>query len=774
MKKVFILSLLASTSMAILSQPAFAQNTAADEATSSQSDDVIIVNARLREERLVDVPVPVSVATKEQLERDQVRNISDLQRVTPALEISQTSGGENNGGARLRGLGTGVFNASVSPSVAFVVDQVPQGNLSFPMLFDLAQVEVLRGPQGTLFGQGASAGVVNISTVNPSTSGISVSGGIDYADKGTAGSEVGEMVVRGAFNLPMGDSAAIRIATQYKTETGLQRNTFLKLDNKVKEFGIRAKALLMPSDRFTVNISGEYSQNKTRGWNFFSIAVVPNATNIVDPDGPGPAPSLPVNIFSNGDFGDPAGCNIPAINARAEFYCEDTQAQFATYAGGMSLRADWEVSDEVKLTSVTAYRQIDRETVSVNFSRRLGVAARNENLQTNASQFSQELRLGYTGDKLDLIVGALYSDFNLKTTPLNNSLPFGSPFPGQRTGFSVCLNAGFFCVVPTNFGFEDTKNNTKAVFADATFSITDQLDIFGGIRYSDYKNTTGVGIDTRTATRSSTINDKNVSGRIGVSFKPSPESTLFGSYAKGYKPPAIVVPTIATDPVTNLRPETADAFEVGAKFELGKIQLSANAFYTNVKDFQIQSSVFNQAGALISQTSNISHIKSKGFEVNAFGRITDFFSLNAGYQFNDVKFPTGFVGDDGLALGGSQFLNAPKHKLTLSGDLSLPVGNTLEAFINANVVYKSKVLLAQRGDPRYRFPSHELVNGRIGVRDAAGKWTASLFVRNLTKQREPTAYLASDFAGNSDGGIRAWPVAGLTARVVGASVGFDF
>lgn len=761
--------LLATTAFVSITSvtPAFAQDAEAGV-------DDIVVTARLREERLVDVPVPVSVATQAQLERDQINNVSDLQRIAPALEISQTSGGENNGGARVRGIGTGVFNASVSPSVAFVVDQVPQGNLSFPMLFDLGQVEVLRGPQGTLFGQGASAGVINITTVAPSLDGISVSGGIDYADKGTGGSEVSETVVRSAINLPFGDKAALRLAAQYKQEKGLQRNTYLGLDNNIKDLGLRAHALLLPTDNFTVNITGEYSQNKTRGWNFFSIAIAPDATNLIDPDGPGPAPTLPVSVFSNGAFTDAAGCNIPAITERAEFYCEDDQAKFNTYAGGLSIRADWEVSDSVKLTSVTAYREVDRETGTVNFSRRLGVAARNENLQSKARQFSQELRANYSSDNLDLVAGAMYTRFNLETTPLDSSLPFGNPFPGSRTGFSVCLNAGFFCVVPVALSYEDTSNSTKAVFADATYSLTDQFDIFGGVRYSNYKNSTGVGVDVLAAQRTSRISDNDVSGRIGLSFKPSSDVTFYGSYAKGYKPPAIVVPTIATDPVTVLKPEKADAFELGAKAAISGIQLSGNVFYTNVKNFQIQNSVFNTAGALISVVQNISSIKSKGFEFNAFGNVTKNISLNAGYQFNSAKYPTGFMGDDGILLGGSQFLNAPKHKFTLSGDFALPVSDATEVFLNANVVYKSKVLLAQRGDADYRYPAHELINGRIGVRNADGNWSASLFVRNLTKEREPTAYLASDFAGNADGGIRAWPVAGLTARVVGVSLDFDF
>jgi iron complex outermembrane recepter protein len=768
--------LLATTAIFIAgtSIPAFAQ-----EAAGEAASDDIIVTARKRAENLIDVPLPVTVTTKEQLTRDQVFTITDLSRVTPALEISQTSGGEVNGGARLRGLGTGVFNASVSPSVAFVVDQVPQGNLTFPLLFDLAQVEVLRGPQGTLFGQGASAGVINVSTVAPSTAGPAGNFGIDFADKGTGGSEVGEMTVRAGANVPLGEMAAIRIAAQYKREVGLQRNTALGLDNEITDYGLRARVLLKPSEKLTINLSAEYTQQESDGWNFFAIGIAPNSNTLIDPDGPGPAPTLPVRIFSNGAFLDPTGCNMPTISARAEFYCEDTQAKFKNSSKGFSGAFDYELSDSTTLTSVTSLRYSDRETYTVNFSRRLGVAARQENQQNESRQFTQELRVAYEGDRLDLVAGALYSKFKIETTPINKSLPFGNPFPGQRTGFSVCLNAGFFCVVPVALAYEKTRNTTKAVFADATFKVADQIDLFGGLRYSDYSNTTGVASNAVVATNTQKVGDKDLSGRIGMSFKPNSNTNLYGSFARGYKPPAIVVPTIATDPVVRLKPEKADAFEIGAKTQLGRIQLSANAFYTKVSNFQTQTSIFNTAGALISVAQNIASVKSKGFELGAFGKLSDKLSINVGYQFNDVRFPKGFLGNDSnplvaAQLGNSQFLNAPKHKFTFTGDFGQPVGDDTELYLNANLVYKSKVLLAQNGDPRFRYPGHEIINLGFGVRDSDGKWKAGFFVRNLTKEREPTAYLASDFAGNPDGGLRAWPAAGLTARVAGFSLDFNF
>jgi iron complex outermembrane recepter protein len=769
--------LLASTAIFALvpAVPAFAQ--AAAEGANSEE---IIVTARKRSESLLDVPIPVSVATAAQLARDQVRAINDLSRVTPALEVSQTSGGEVNGGARLRGLGTGAFNASVSPSVAFVVDQAAQGNLAFPFLFDLNQVEVLRGPQGTLFGQGASAGVINVSTVAPTTDRIKISGGLDYAGKGDLGSEVTEVVARGAFNLPMGENAALRIATQWKREKGLQTNTALGKDNVIRDMGFRARLLFTPSDALTVNLIGEYTRTRTNGWDFFAIAIAPNANTLVDPDGPGPAPTLPVRVYSTNAFTDPNGCRIPVINDRAEFYCEDTQAQFRNTTVNFSGILDYELSDAATLTSVTTYRKSERQTFTVNFSRRLGVAARNENQEDNARQFSQELRVAIKQDGYDLVAGAFYSNFQTETTPIDDSLGYGNTALGRRTGFSVCINNGAFCPVPLALAYELTKNNVIAAFADGTVKLGDGLDLFGGLRISRYKNTTATQSRGATITplRTYEFNETNVSGRIGLRYKPSPSSTIYGSYARGYKPGANVVPTIATNPITALKAELSDALEIGAKVDVGRIQLSANAFYSKVANFQVQQSVF-QGVALVSVVSNVSKVVSKGFEIGAFGKISDNFSINAGYQFNDVRYPTGYLGDDSTAtvpvnLGGTQFLNAPKHKFTVSADLGIPVGDTLEFYGNTNIVAKSSVLLAQRGDPRYRYPGHTTVNLSAGVRDPEGAWRAGIFVRNLTKQREPTAYLASDFAGTQDGGIRAWPVAGLTARVVGFSLDFNY
>ncbi|MEY4269568.1 MAG: hypothetical protein RLZZ58_784 [Pseudomonadota bacterium] len=768
MKKFGFLASSALVGLAALSVPAqaFAQNGEAAEA--ADDSDTIIVTARKRAEDIIDVPVAVTVATAAQLERDQVYNLNDLQRITPALEISQTSGGETNGGGRLRGVGTGVFNPSVASSVALVVDQSPIGNLAFPQLFDIGQIEVLRGPQGTLFGQGASAGVLNVSTKAPSTAAFGASGSIDFADKGTAGSEVGEFIVNAAVNAPLGDKAAIRLSTQYKKETGLQRSTTTGKDNEIADLGVRLRALIEPSDTFKINLSAEYGQEKSDGQTFFAIAVRPNSTT---PFGP---PGATLGGISAGAYlGAAPGCAMTVISERAEEYCEALPTDMKLSIGAVSAVIDAELSDSVTLTSVTSYRERTFLQFSRDFSRISSApAARQERTREDSRGFSQELRANFAVDNFDLVVGGFYTDFQFDRTPIGTGpFTFGVNTLGNRIGFSVCTSTGGFCPVATSFTKERTENRTLAGFADATVKLADQFEIFGGIRVSDYKNSTGVGVNVLAPTSTFKASESNVSGRVGASFRPNSDTNIFMSYAKGYKPTA--VGTNPAGALFQLRPEKTDAFEFGAKARVGRLQLAGNLFYTKLVDFQSQTSVF-VGTALVSQPLNIPKLKSKGFELTAMGQIAPGLNINGGYQYNELKYPAGYLGDDGGALGGTQFLNAPKHKLSMSTEYSTALGGSMELFVNANLIYKTKVLLAARADPRYRYPAHEIINLGLGIRQPDGNWNASLFVRNLTKEREPTAYLASTFAGQADGGIRAWPVAGLTARVVGVRVGFGF
>ena len=394
--------LLASSVLALTlsAQAATAQEAAADAAAAREGaqDDQIIVTARLRDEVLTAVPLAVSVATAEQLERDQVYSLTDLQRITPALEVSSSFGGNINGGAGLRGIRTQAFNPSVSPSVAMVVDQAASGNVNFPILHDLAQVEVLRGPQGTLFGQGASAGVVSISTRAPTTDSWGANFGIDYADDGTAGSENTEIIARAGLNIPLSSNAALRVSGMFKHVEGLRTNTFLDLDDRAREYAVRGRLLVEPTETITIHLIGNYGKTDEDGVLFLGVSLAPDSTL------PSPNPSLTLGQFSQNNF-NACGLTADLITPRARFFCEDVQSRENSAALSFTGIVEAELSDRLSLTSVTSYRELTIDVINRNFSgRAVGMAARDENLQNNFSQFSQELRFGYEGDGFDVDV----------------------------------------------------------------------------------------------------------------------------------------------------------------------------------------------------------------------------------------------------------------------------------------------------------------------------------------------------------------------------------
>lgn len=742
-------------------------------ATTEGTAERIVVTARKRTELVIDVPLAVSVVGREQLERDQISNLTDLARTSPSLEVSQSFGGESNGGGRLRGIGTGVFNPSVSPSVALVVDQVPIGNLAFPLLFDLSAVEVLRGPQGTLFGQGASAGVINIRSTAPSTTGLSVRGAIQYANKGTAGSEFGEQVLDAAVNVPLGDRMALRLATQHRVETGLQRRMNASggrpagEDTEVTDVGARLRVMVRPTDKVQVNLGAEYGKTETDGQVFLGLAIAPNATT---PFGP---PGGTLGAASLAAHLNPAGCAMTVISLRTEQYCEAAPSYTETEVAGLSAVVDITVSDALTVTSVTGfrervYRQFRREFTRLSTA----PSAARDRVDEDSEGLTQEVRASYAGSGFDLTFGLAYASFDFESQPQGNA-PFTFGLRGQadRIGFSVCTLNGAVCPLPPAFTKEVTSNRTLSAFSDATVRLPGKIQLFGGLRVDDFKNTTSTGTNTLTPTSTLETTDRALSGRIGLSYQPVKNSNLYGSLSRGYKPPA--VGTNAAGQLFELMPEESDAIELGAKLFTRNIQVTGNLFHNTLRNYQGQTNVF-VATALVSTPLNVPKLVAKGFELTATGDIGRNLSVNAGYQYNDVRYPAGFLGEDGQTLGGRQFLLAPKHKVSLSTEYSFALGGRLEGFANASVIHKGKTLMSARSDLRYVFPAHEIVNVGFGLRSRDGRWNASIYVRNLTKERQPMTLVASTFAGQPDGGIRSWPIAGLTARAVGlrASVSF--
>jgi len=318
--------------------------------------------------------------------------------------------------------------------------------------------------------------------------------------------------------------------------------------------------------------------------------------------------------------------------------------------------------------------------------------------------------------------------------------------------------------------------------------VNDQWDIFGGIRVSDYENDTFVGEPNMpTVGTDLSTGESNVSGRLGARFQPDDDTTVYGSVAVGYKPSAVALNDLPDDPATpelenvsQLDQEDALAFELGIKRGVGASTLEANVFHTTVENFQAQTNEFVGGGAaLTSVPRNIEEIVSYGLELTAYGELSDSLTYNVGYIYNNSTYPDDYQGDpEGFRLGsspadlgGAQVQFAPEHKLTLSGEYSREFNENFEGFVSTNIVYKSEVLLANFAPDLTTYEGHTTFGGAVGVRSPDGQWTASLFGRNLTEEREPIGYLGQPFPDNA---VRSWPAAGITTRLVGVKLDVNF
>lgn len=730
----------------------------------------VIVTAQKRAEKLQDVPVAVTVIGEDQLQNQRIYTLADLARTAPSLEMIQAFGGPGGGG-QIRGVGTQSFTRSAEGAVGIVVDGVPQGNIPNAAVFDVGRVEVLRGPQGTLFGLTSSAGVVNMVTVAPDPSGASGYVHVDYSNGGTAGSEFGQATLRGAINLPTGPDSALRLAVNGNRVEGVQRNAAIGEDGLLKDWAIRARWLLNAGDAVTVNLIADFDRR---------------TQNFADPQ----------FVYVNVPAGTPLAMQLAQCGVVASYdnnqWCSTLENDFSQDNYGLSLQVDWSVGSGT-LTSITGYRKQKQdpgsgdimrnplEFIQIFFADQIG----------DRRQVSQELRFTSAGGRaLEYVAGLFYSDYQAT----------GGYAPGGA------FNVGTFQIAPVFVNFvktatpTETTNEAYAAFGQATYHVTERFSVLGGLRYTHQKLTDRTGLDPfnpSSVVTAGETSESNVSGKVGVQFKVSNELNTYATITRGYKGPQ-VIPAAQGSPTVVIDPEIPTAYEVGAKGSTldGRLAYEASVFYTKVEDYQGQRCRVNGVGVLVCLGESIPSVKTKGVELTLFGRPVEGLNVNAGFVYNVAKFPAGWTGynpndlRDPVAgttigttgLGNLQIVGVPKTKFTLSGDYEHALG-ALEGFVGFDAVHKSAMRLAYSGDARFMYPAHWSVGARLGVRSPDQKWSVELFARNLGKEREPVTLFGGPsfippgivpFAPNGQvDGISGW-TGQTTLRQVGLSAEVRF
>ncbi|MEI5689085.1 TonB-dependent receptor [Sphingomonas kyungheensis] len=738
--KLTIQIALATTAMVAFSGPAAAQQAATAEPAAVPQDGTttatpaepessdIVVTAQRRSERVVDVPISITVANQAQLERQQVNTVNDLARISPSLEIQQAPGQNTGGGGSLRGIGTQTFSAGAVASVGIVVDQVSQGNANIADLFDVGRIEVLKGPQGTLFGLTTSAGVINITTNAPDPTRFSARVRTELSNEGTLGSKFGNQIVQGLVNVPLSSDAAVRISGFGNLRQGPNRNATTGDFNDSDRYGGRARLLWRPTDKLTFNLIGDYSRSRAEnGGDFFTF---------VRAGGPGA-------IFGGAAFDATgitarlASCGVTVGEGNRD-YCTSQSYVGRTKVYGGSFQVDYEATP-FTLTSVTAYRRSEETgfgaATDVFRADPLELQVANGPVNRRTSLFTQEFRASSPANQfVEYTVGAFFSRQIQNRDPETLAVTL-IPAPGVQIPISQQPGAT-----------DRIMDESLAVFGQGTAHLTNALRLIVGGRLTSAK----LSLDRVNLATPATPNyfqrfsTEVVSYRVGGQYDLGRNAMFYATASRGFKGGQIATPTLPLLPYV-VRPEIPTAYEAGIKATLlqGWV-LDLNAFYQKIKDFQAQQCTISTTATLSCVQTNISGVKSRGAEINLFGRVVDGLSINTGFIWAKATYPKNFLGTDGTNIGDTQLAYAPEYKFTFSGEYERTVTNRFKAFLAGDTVWKSRVRYEANSRAETTFRPHWLVGGRVGVRTEDDRYQLALFARNLFNVHEPQL-MQSDF-----------------------------
>jgi iron complex outermembrane receptor protein len=731
---------------------------AADDAAASEGD--ILVTARRQSERLQDVPTAVTAFSGDALERRSVDTLDQIAKYTPNIRFdgaAALSGGKDNATVFIRGVGQNDFAIFSDPGVGFYVDDVYYARSIGSVLdaVDLDSVQVLRGPQGTLFGKNTIGGAVLITTGQPDTQNLS--GKIE----GTYGS-YNRADLKGYINIPIvSDRVALRISASTINRDGyVKRLVDGGTEGNRNADSIRAKLRIKATDDLTIDIGGDYTRARENSAPSKLIAVAnkPGITGIP--------------FLANYNQYIAPGFNITAPNGlktlNASYITNDP---FTTYATGRN-RNDldlWGVQGVVRyqfgdaeIKSVTAYRDLkagfNRDGDNTPFTFRETV---NDDKQW---QFSQELLLSgkAANDRLSYVLGAYYfkekaSDIARADLALGLQPPAAPPPP-----------------TPAVFIKNYTDNYSYAFFGQASFEILPKLNIEVGGRYNmDHKVFTS--INTRQRDNVEFINVTQAASwsaftpHVGVNYKPSRDILLYASYSRGFKQGGFNGrPLASAAEVTAYQPETLDSYEAGIKADLLDHTLTANlaAFHSIYKNIQL---TVNQTPQNF--VANAAAGRINGFELEFIARPAHWFSANASLGYLDAKYTA-----VGQGLGptqilpitlASKFVKAPEFTASAGAEVSHEFDGGSKLSLRGDLTMYSRIYEDVANTAIITEPGYVLANARMTFALPGEAVQLSAFVTNLTN----SLYLAS---GNASGAFGLAEVSYGRPREWGISASYRF
>jgi len=683
--------------------------------TSGTTLDPVMVTAQRRTENVQDVPISVSALEGDRLDAmfEGGADIQALATRVPSL-YAESSNGRLAPRFYIRGLGNSDFDLAASQPVSIIVDDVVLENVilkSFP-LFDVERVEVLRGPQGTLFGRNTPAGIVKFDTRKPSQE----FGG----DLTLSYGELGSITIEGAVGGGLSDTISARIAAIYHERENWIDNTFTGQSDAMggfEEYAFRAQLLFEPSDTFSALV------------------------NVHARDIDGTASIFRANVLGPGSNGFNSNYDRDSVS-----YDEGGNNPQSAEGYGGSLKLDFRLAGGVNLTSITAYETTESSSLGdidggfgADFLPFVGPClpgsdpgdpcipfpSQTQDGIDDLDQLTQEIRISsQASDRLFWQAGVYYfdSEFSVTTTP--------------------------FFVAPTTL----THNNTAwAVFGHVSYDVTDALTVTGGARYTDDdKDLTVQASPIPTAPQS--VSDDQVSWDLSALYKVSDQFNVYGRLASGFRAPTIQGRDIAFFGAPSIADsETITSIEAGFKSQLAgdRVRLNASVFYYEIKDQQL--SAIGGGGNFV-QLINADKGTGKGFDIEGEFLVTDNFLLTLGYSYTDTEIkdsslvvpPCGsglctvldpLDGDGNAIIDGNSFTQAPEYIATITARYGIPVGSNGELFFFTDWAFQGKTQFFIYESAEFYSDDTFEGGARIGYSHDGGKWEVALFGRNITDEQ---------------------------------------
>ncbi|MBP4139735.1 TonB-dependent receptor [Flavobacterium geliluteum] len=727
----------------------------------------VVVSSRRRIEKVQDVPIAVSVITGKQAEQAGAFNVNRIKELVPSVQLYSSN--PRNTGINIRSLGSpfGLTNDGIDPGVGFYVDGVYYARPAATTLdfIDVEQIEVLRGPQGSLFGKNTTSGAFNITTRKPS-----FKSGADFeVSYGNYAFLQAKASITGAISKKL----AGRISFSGTQRDGLIDNVVTgRATNTLNNQGIRGQLLYTPSERTNVLFAADITTQRPDGYAQVVAGVAPTkraAYRQFDA------------IIKDLNY------QLPSQNAFDRKIDHDTPWRSGQDLGGLSLTIDTKIGNGT-LTSTTAWRFWNWDPSNDRDFTGLQVLAKSQN-PTRQTQTTQEVRYaGQVTSTLSGVVGAFFIDQTSTTNGTEESGNAQWRF-SQSTTSNLWSTPGLF----EGYGIKtdaSIRSSSAAVFGQLDWAITERLHILPGVRYNfdkkdaDYKRTTYGGLQTTDpallalkklvytdqAFTSSTDNT-DFSGNLTISFKATDKINVYATYAKSYKPVGVNVAGLPSNsaglPLLELaviKPEKVNHYELGVKTSPFKNSIFNLTFFnTDITDFQTNVQAA-ELGVNRGYLANADKVQVKGAELDASFVINSHLTINGAATYTDGKYvkftnaplPLEETGSSVSFkdVSGSALPGASKWAGSLGGELSDQArffGNSGKVFLAIDTYARSEFSSSPSASKYLVVDGYALFNARLGFRATEGLsvqfWGRNIFNKDYYEQLLPAGGNTGQYAG---------------------------